>query len=127
MPPRNDHSENSTSASQRSKHQRSPGPDNAKSGSKRACTVAHGEKGLNLWDYSGTAKSMIHEVLQHYENKIFTVDAYPDNTKQAEIVHSLWADVCESVGQEFELTAALQSMVCYHRHLVHFTDRDMAD
>ncbi|KAK0440878.1 uncharacterized protein EV420DRAFT_1485832 [Desarmillaria tabescens] len=79
--------------------------------SKRTCTIARGEKGLNLWDYSGTAKSVIHEVLQRYENKIFTVDAYPDDTKQAEIVHSLWADVCENVRKEFELTAALQSMV----------------
>ncbi len=127
MAPHNDHPENSTSASQRSKHQQSPGPDNAKSDSKRACTVARGEKGLNLRDYSGTAKSVIHEVLQRYENKIFTVDAYPDDTKQAEIVHSLWADVCESIGQEFGLIAALQSMVCYHRHLIHFADSDMAD
>ncbi|KAK0232091.1 hypothetical protein EDD85DRAFT_792985 [Armillaria nabsnona] len=92
-PPCNDHPENSASAFQRRKCQQSPGPDDAKS------------------DSNGTAKSMIHEVLQCYENKIFTVDAYPDNTKQAEIVHSLWVDVCESVGQEFELTAALQSMI----------------
>ncbi|KAK0462569.1 uncharacterized protein EV420DRAFT_1639791 [Desarmillaria tabescens] len=111
VPPRNDPPENSASSSHHSKCQRSLGPNDTKSDSKRTCTIARGEKGLNLRDYSGTAKSVIHEVLQRYENKIFTVDAYPDDTKQAEIVHSLWADVCENVGKEFELTAALQSMI----------------
>ncbi|KAK0490114.1 hypothetical protein EDD18DRAFT_1109668 [Armillaria luteobubalina] len=96
----------------RSKRPRSNSPDNsAPSRSKRACTIMHGEKGSNLRDYSGVAKSVIHEVLLRYENRIFTINAYPDEKTQSEIVCELWDEVSASVEQKFELTPALQSMI----------------
>ncbi|KAK0493098.1 hypothetical protein EDD18DRAFT_1357018 [Armillaria luteobubalina] len=96
----------------RSKRPRSNSPDNsAPSRSKRACTIMHGETGSNLRDYSGVAKSVIHKVLLRYENHIFTINAYPDEKTQSEIVRELWDEVSASVKQKFELTPALQSMI----------------
>ncbi|SJL00660.1 uncharacterized protein ARMOST_03973 [Armillaria ostoyae] len=77
----------------------------------RVAEVASGAKGLNQRDYKGTVREILNNICKGWEQQIYTINAYPDTVLQREWIQELWEEQCEKVGETYELTMSMKTMI----------------
>ncbi|KAK0209857.1 hypothetical protein IW262DRAFT_1301911 [Armillaria fumosa] len=94
-------------------------PQSDDSPNKKPCIakVVAGTKGLNQCDYEGKAQQILHKVCKECEWHVYTLNGYPEVKDfqlgiSAECVwtQEQWSEVCEEVGEDYELMQAMQTM-----------------
>ncbi|KAK0243556.1 hypothetical protein EDD85DRAFT_786456 [Armillaria nabsnona] len=77
----------------------------------RVAEVASGAKGLNQRDYKDTVREILNNVCKGWEQQIYTINAYPDTVLRREWIQELWEEQCEKVGETYELSMSMKTMI----------------